>query len=104
LPYAELPKKYAAAEKLLNDLTINKPDGTHGHLYGGTFGDAVKRDLPLIDMSDLTDHRLISSLYRDYGFLASSYLLEPCDIQFRKTKDYGLAREVLPKQIAIPYC
>jgi indoleamine 2,3-dioxygenase len=34
--------------------------------------------------------------------MASEYLLEPCDIAFRKTKDYGTAREVLPKNVAVP--
>jgi indoleamine 2,3-dioxygenase len=41
-------------------------------------------------------------LFRDYCYLASEYLLEPCDISFRNTKDYGLARDVLPQNIALP--
>lgn len=34
--------------------------------------------------------------------MASAYLLEPCDILYRKTGDYGLGRSVLPKNIAVP--
>jgi indoleamine 2,3-dioxygenase len=42
------------------------------------------------------------ALYRDYTFVASAYLLEPCDLLYRKTGDYGLGRSVLPKNIAVP--
>jgi indoleamine 2,3-dioxygenase len=45
---------------------------------------------------------ILIALFRDYTFLASSYLLEPCDIMYRKKKDYGLGRDILPKNIAIP--
>ena len=101
-PLRHLPKKYDPVEKLLNDAVINKPDGTKGHLYHGTMGDAIKRELPLIDVSGETDQQLIGALFRDYCYLSSEYLLEPCDINFRKTKDYGLARERLPQNIALP--
>lgn len=42
------------------------------------------------------------ALYRDLTFVASAYLLEPCDIQYRKDKSYGLGRQVLPRNIAVP--
>lgn len=34
--------------------------------------------------------------------MASAYLLEPCDIQYRKDKTYGLGRQSLPANIAVP--
>jgi len=34
--------------------------------------------------------------------MASCYILEPCDINWRKTGQYGLGREVVPKNIAVP--
>jgi len=43
-----------------------------------------------------------AALYRDLTFVASAYLLEPCDIQFRKDGTYGLGRQTLPKNIAVP--
>ena len=42
------------------------------------------------------------ALFRDYTFAASSYLLEPCDILNRSKGKYGLGRQTLPKNIAIP--
>lgn len=42
------------------------------------------------------------ALYRDLTFVASAYLLEPCDIQYRKDKTYGLGRQTLPRNIAVP--
>ena len=47
-------------------------------------------------------YNYVIALFRDYTFLTSSYLLEPCDIMYRERKDYGLGREILPKNIAIP--
>ncbi|RUS27353.1 hypothetical protein BC938DRAFT_483359 [Jimgerdemannia flammicorona] len=44
----------------------------------------------------------LTALYRDYTFLASAYLLEPCDIMYRKKSEYGLGRQVLPSSIAVP--
>ncbi|CAB4416732.1 unnamed protein product [Rhizophagus irregularis] len=101
-PLAKLPYRFYALENLLQNMPIHLPDGREGLLANGQLGDAVKRDLPQFDVSDITDQRLLSALFRDYTFLASSYLLEPCDIMYREKKDYGLGREILPKNIAIP--
>ena len=43
------------------------------------------------------------ALLRDYSFLASAFLLEPCDLQWRKTQTYGLGRDRLPRAIAEPF-
>jgi indoleamine 2,3-dioxygenase len=69
----------------------------------GDFGDAVLKELPVIDVSDVEDSQLLSALFRDYSFVASSYLLEPCDINFRKNGSYGLGRASLPKSVAVPF-
>ncbi len=68
----------------------------------GELGDAVLSELPLIDVTSINDGRLLLALFRDYTFLASAYLLEPCNIQLRKNKTYGLGRAILPKNIASP--
>ena len=44
----------------------------------------------------------MNALYRDYSFLASAYLLEPCHLRFVKGEPYGLGRDVLPANIARP--
>ena len=53
--------------------------------------DKYKDDLPLMN-----------ALYRDYSFLASAYLLEPCHERFVKGEPYGLGRQTLPANIAHP--
>lgn len=73
-----------------------------GLLWTGDFGAAVDAELPQYDVSRITDSRLLTALFRDYTFAASAYLLEPCDIQFRKDKTYGLGRNVLPRNLAVP--
>jgi len=42
------------------------------------------------------------ALFRDYTFWASAYLLEPCHLNMLKRGEYGLGRQVLPRNIAIP--
>jgi len=90
-----------------------KADGTPGLLATFKLG-------PLIDggaLPDLTacidtlrtndgkiDLDAITTLFRDYSFLASSYLLEPCWESWSKDHDsgYGLGRAMLPQCIASP--
>ena len=81
---------------------MKQPDGSKGLLYNGDFGKTVDSGLPLIDMSDVKDPALTNALFRDYTFLCSAYILEPCDLNWRKTGSYGLGRDRLPKQIAVP--
>ncbi|CAG8481691.1 11322_t:CDS:10 [Funneliformis caledonium] len=100
-PLARLPERFYALEYLLQNMPIHLPNGEGGLLSKGQLGEAVK-DLPQYDVSDINDQRLLSALFRDYTFLTSAYLLEPCDIMYREKKDYGLGRSVLPKNIAIP--
>ncbi|CAG8496327.1 6833_t:CDS:10, partial [Scutellospora calospora] len=100
-PLACLPNRFYALEYLLQKMPIRLPNGEQGLLAKGKLGEAVK-DLPLYDVSSISDQRLLSALFRDYTFLASAYLLEPCDIMYREKKDYGLGRQILPKNIAVP--
>ena len=60
------------------------------------FGHAVEKELPLLDINE-NDPELLAALFRDYTFITSAYLLEPCDIQWHKDGTYGLGRSVLPK-------
>ena len=46
--------------------------------------------MTLCPRADVTDPVLVTALFRDYSFLASAYLLEPCHITMSKTGKYGL--------------
>ncbi|KAH0606872.1 uncharacterized protein H6S33_003706 [Morchella sextelata] len=99
-PLIELPSEFAALEDILQQLPIKKKDGTPGLLAQGRLGDVVNQSFPnLIDaVEKYKDNQVVlNALYRDYSFLASAYLLEPCHHKYLKDGDYGLARDVLPK-------
>ncbi len=104
LPLVILPNKFSEMDKLLYDMPIKKYDESNGLLYHGTFGTTLLKNLPTYNVSQIQDSRLLSALYRDYTFLASAYLLEPCDLKYRKDGNYGFGRDHLPSNIAIPLC
>ena len=101
-PLRYLPPKYEIINQLLQEAVIHQPNGSKGRLYHGEMGTAITKQLPLFDVSKENDQQLVCALLRDYSFLASQYLLEPCGVQFRKDKTYGFGRERLPQNIALP--
>ncbi|OLN85917.1 Indoleamine 2,3-dioxygenase 1 [Colletotrichum chlorophyti] len=104
-PVAVLPSEFAPLESILSRMPVKKLDGTPGLLASSKLGETVDSEFP-----DLTEHidkykdnlPLMNALYRDYSFLASAYLLEPCHERFVRGEGYGLARDVLPKSISLP--
>ncbi|KAJ3226063.1 60 kDa SS-A/Ro ribonucleoprotein [Clydaea vesicula] len=115
-PLSVLPKQFAPLESLLQRMPLKLENGKPGLLAEGKFGDAVLKEFPVIEVDSITDNSLLTgkssdfkknkknllALFRDYTFAASAYLLEPCDLNIRATGKYGLGREILPKQLAIP--
>lgn len=104
-PVAKLPDEFAAVESLLSRMPVKTLAGEPGLLATFTFGDCVLKELP--DLSDAVekyrdDLVLMNALYRDYSFLASAYLLEPCHERYLKGEPYGLGRQSLPRCIALP--
>ena len=96
-PITELPEPYGALNDILTRATLYQPDGSFGLLHDCQLGptvDAEMPDIPCDHLNENTDPHLLWALFRDYSYLASEYLLEPCDYNFRNTGDYGLAREV----------
>lgn len=104
-PVVELPKEFVALESLLQRMPIKKLDGSTGLLATFEFGDTVLKELP--DLSNEVekyreDLVIMNALYRDYSFLASAYLFEPCHERFMRGEEYGLGRQSLPRCIALP--
>ncbi|KAG8667870.1 hypothetical protein FPOAC2_13070 [Fusarium poae] len=114
LPLAKLPSQFDPVSNLLNDIPIQKEDGTPGLLatYGlgpvidnGGLPDLTSEiDNLVVPGTDKKDMAAITAAFRDYSFIASSYLLEPCWEHYSKSDDggYGLGRQTLPKCIAGP--
>ncbi|KAK7431685.1 hypothetical protein QQZ08_001622 [Neonectria magnoliae] len=104
-PIVTLPKEFDAFESILQRMPVKTASGEPGLLAQYKLGEVVDNELP--NLTDAVDKYkdnlpLQNALYRDYSFLASAYLLEPCHHRFIKDEPYGLGRDVLPAQIAHP--
>lgn len=111
-PLTELPAAFRPLTELLGRMPIRTLDGTPGLLadftLGGLIDDNAFPDLTE-EVKNLLSERspnlaIVTALFRDYSFLASSYLLEPCWESWNKDSkgDYGLGRSTLPRAIAKP--
>ena len=104
-PVIGLPAEFDALESILTRMPIKTLDGTPGLLATSTLGDPVLTELPNLT-SAIDKYKenlpLQNALYRDYSFLASAYLLEPCHERFMKGEGYGLGRQTLPSIISLP--
>ncbi len=104
-PVVKLPADFDAVESILSRMPVKTLSGGPGLLAEGKLGDTVVRELPdLTEKVELFKDNLplINALYRDYSFLASAYLLEPCHMRFMRGEPYGLGRHILPASISRP--
>ncbi|KAK3955392.1 indoleamine 2,3-dioxygenase gamma type [Pseudoneurospora amorphoporcata] len=106
-PIVTLPSEFDPLESILQRMPVKTASGEPGLLAQGKglLGEAVHKELP--DLTEFVDKYrhdlpLMNALYRDYSFLASAYLLEPCHERFVKGEEYGLGRQVLPANVARP--
>ncbi|KAI9925711.1 hypothetical protein MW887_005513 [Aspergillus wentii] len=92
-----LPDAFKPLMELMDRLPVLKLDGTPGLLATYELGPAVG-DLPdltaevdkLVTADGSPDLVTVAAVFRDYSFLASSYLLEPCWENWSKNPDNGL--------------
>jgi indoleamine 2,3-dioxygenase len=104
-PVVQLPPEFDILESILARMPIKTLNGAPGLLATFTLGETVLKELPDLTASieKYKDNLpLINALYRDYSFLASAYLLEPCHHRFIKGEGYGLGRQTLPAVISRP--
>lgn len=104
-PIIKLPAEFDILESILFRMPIKCLDGTPGLLATATLGETVLTELPNLTsaINKYQDNLpLQNALYRDYSFLASAYLLEPCHERFMKGEAYGLGRQTLPSMISLP--
>ncbi|KAF7982205.1 hypothetical protein HWV62_29386 [Athelia sp. TMB] len=109
-PVQKLPAAFAPIESLLDRMTIHANGKQNsGLLATGQFGDAVHHELKGLNLEQKideailsNDQMMISALFRDYAFLTSAYVLEPVDLEFRKSGVYTTGRSVLPRELAVP--
>ena len=111
-PLARLPAAFDIAAMLAEQMPVRKLDGTPGLLAEYQFGPTIdKGTLPdltteidkLVTADGKPDLAAVTAVFRDYSFLASAYLLEPCyERWYRGLNGYGLGRQVLPACLAGP--
>ncbi|QIX00111.1 hypothetical protein AMS68_005628 [Peltaster fructicola] len=113
LPETKLPSTWQPLIDVMDSMSIVKADGTPGLLASCQLGAMIDVANVLPDLADEVDNlttkdgspdmALITAVFREYSFLSSAYLLEPCwERQSKELAGYGLGRPVLPKQIAGP--
>ena len=121
-PIVMLPPEFALLESLLQRMPIHTASGALGLLATGSLGKAIDEEHALPNLVEYV-HKyknnlpVMNALYRDYSFVASAYLLEPCHMRWLEGKtvmqgpdgenevkggDYGLGRDVLPKCLSLP--
>lgn len=112
-PQVNLPPKFEAVATLVESLPVVKVDGNPGLLATYQLGPTVDNGDALPDLIDEIDALVasdgqpdlaaVTAVFRDYAFIASAYLLEPCWERYKSgLEGYGLGRQVLPKAIARP--
>lgn len=111
-PLLDLPPKFAPLTSLLESLSVVCSDGSAGLLATFQLGSTIDAG-GLPDLTEVIDELIaedgkpdlaaITAAFREYAFLASAYLLEPCWEKWSRDKSgYGIGRETLPACIAGP--
>jgi len=101
-PMLRLPTMFKPLTNITDVISMQKDDGSLGLMGMEDLGRTVDEELPVIDVSNIKDPVLLTALFREYAFTASSYLLEPAHHHLLRTGDYGQSRPVLPASLAIP--
>ena len=98
-PLEKLPEKYDMINNILDQMQLSK----NGCLCTAGLKEKLE-DLPILDISNVQDKKLLAALQRDYCFLASAYSLETSHLALMKSGNntYGEARNSLPPQLSIP--
>lgn len=105
-PLKVLPSEYSELQNLINNLHVFQSENREEK---GVLGipNEIEKQLGLIpDYSSIidkeTDVFVLQALYRAYTFLTSGFTLELAYQEFLSSGNYGIARQILPVNIAKP--
>jgi indoleamine 2,3-dioxygenase len=103
-PLQKLPQQYEELQILIDNLHVFQNGEKKGIL--GLSNEIVNQVYKIPDYSDIikeeNDIFVLQTLYRAYTFVTSGFTLEKSYQEFLETGNYGIARQTLPKNIAIP--
>tara|TARA_B100001093_G_C26859313_1_gene1029132 strand:- start:1352 stop:2740 length:1389 start_codon:yes stop_codon:yes gene_type:complete len=104
-PLRKLPKVYSDLQVLIDNMPIEKEDGTKGLLYTeGAFEQAVLRiENHVEQVRKEKDPFVRAALFRAYSFVCSAYTLAPAHHHFIAKGSYGKANRTVPVNIAQPF-
>ena len=104
-PLSKLPQRYSELQKLIDEMPIRKEDGNGGLLSRKGAIEEYVKTLPNFKdiVKDEEDVFINQALFRAYSFVTSAYLLAPAHFNYKETKKYGKAHNILPSQIAQPF-
>ncbi|KAK6437568.1 hypothetical protein LTR95_006237 [Oleoguttula sp. CCFEE 5521] len=111
-PEVDLPKAFSPVQQLVERMSISTLSGP-GLLALFQLGPTVDLGNVLPDLTPEVDNLIapdgkpdlvaVTTVFRDYSFLASAYLLEPCwERRCKGEQGLGLGRHFLPREIAGP--
>jgi len=103
-PLKVLPNEYKELQELIDKLHVFQEEGNKGVL--GISDEIVVQVRFIPDYSGIiekeTDVFVLQALYRAYTFVTSGFTLEQAYQEFLQSGNYGVARQMLPKNIAKP--
>ena len=106
-PLKSLPNEYTELQDLINNLHVFQKEGDKEEK--GVLGipdEIVVQVAKIPNYFDLidkeTDIFVLQALYRAYTFVTSGFTLEQAYQEFLKSGNYGIARQLLPLNIAEP--
>lgn len=103
-PLKELPQEYKDLQTLINKLHVFQNDNNKGIL--GVANEIVTEVNVIPDYSSIIEKEndvfILQALYRAYTFITSGFTLEQSYQEFLQSGNYGVARQILPKNIALP--
>jgi indoleamine 2,3-dioxygenase len=105
-PLKVLPENFDELQNLISKLHVFYSENNCKNGVLGIPNEIVKQVGLVPDYSDLieleTDVFVLQALYRAYTFVTSGFTLEQAYQEFLKSGNYGVARQLLPANIAIP--
>jgi len=104
-PLRQLPDEYRELQDLINLLHVFQENGQERGVLGIP-NEIVSQVEKIPDYSKTidkeTDVFILQALYRAYTFITSGFTLEQAYQEFIQSGNYGVARQLLPKNIALP--
>jgi indoleamine 2,3-dioxygenase len=105
-PLQNLPHEYRELQDLINNLHVFQSENREEKGVLGIPNEIVEQIKFVPDYSNIidkeTDVFILQALYRAYTFVTSGFTLEQAYQEFLQSGNYGVARQILPANIAQP--